>query len=311
MRRLTTVAILVALVTVTTACDGNPFAGGGGDGPRFVAEVATYQVVVDEPTRFTVGLIGASGRWVSFGNATLTFIPPDDVDAEALAPVVAGFLPLPGSPDPEADPTLTLASEGRGVYAAQEVTFGHPGFWRVDASVELDGRTETASAAFQVLPEPIVPTVGEAAPSVDHPTLDDEVDPAILDSRARDGEPLPDPELHELSIADALAAEEPALIVFSTPVYCTSRFCGPITDMVAELAAEYGDRASFVHVEVWSDFEGRELNPAADEWIGTDDDRVLEPWVFLVDADGTIIGSWDNIATRGELASALEALPAP
>ena len=47
------------------------------------------------------------------------------------------------------------------------------------------------------------------------------------------------------------------------------------------------------------------------EQSGTDDDRVLEPWVFLVDADGTIIGSWDNIATHGELASALAALPAP
>ena len=278
---------------------------------RFVAEVASYQHVADEPSRFAVGLIGRGGQWVSFGNVSLTFTAPAGRPA-ALEPVVAGFVPIHGSPDRgDADPALTLASDGRGVYAAPAVAFPVAGTWTVEAKVELDGATETASAAFEVLDEPIVPIVGDAAPSVDHPVLADGGDPAVLDSRARDGEELPDPELHEASIADVLAAGRPSLIVFSTPVYCTSRFCGPITDLVAELAADYGDRATFVHVEVWADFEARELNPAAAEWIGTDDGRILEPWAFLVGADGTILGSWDNVTTRAELASALEALEAP
>ena len=79
--------------------------------------------------------------------------------------------------------------------------------------------------------------------------------PQAIDSRARGGEPIPDPELHTTSIADAIAAGHPALVVFSTPVYCVSRFCGPVTDLVAELAAEYGDRADFIHVEIYRDFE--------------------------------------------------------
>jgi hypothetical protein len=311
VRRLTPAAIPLLAAALLVGCGGDPTGPVTGVEGRFVAEVATYQHVAGEPGRFAVGLIGAGGRWVSFGNATLTFVPPEGHDADPPEPTVAGFVPLPGSPDPEADPALTLASDGRGVYAAPSVTFPEPGFWGVEATVQLDGAPETASATFEVLAEPIVPVVGAAAPPVDHPTLGDDGDPAVLDSRARDGEPLPDPELHETSIAEALGAGRPTLIVFSTPVYCTSRFCGPITDMVAGLAAEYADRATFVHVEVWADFEARALNPAAEAWIGTEDGRVLEPWVFLVDGAGTIVASWDNIATRDEIAAALEALPGP
>lgn len=310
MIRAATVA-LAAMLT-SAACATDP--GGPVDGvdARFVAEVATYQQVAGEPSRFTVGLIAAGGRWVSFGSATLSFSGDDGTTSTDLDGITAEFLPLPGSPEPEpgADvPTLTLASEGRGVYAVESITLPDPGFWIVEVTVELDGETATAEAAFEVLEAPIVPAVGDPAPATDHPVTGDGGDPGVLDSRARDGELLPDPELHELSIADALAAGRPALVLFSTPVYCTSRFCGPITDMVAELAAEHATKASFVHVEVWSDFEAERLNPAAEAWIATDDDRVLEPWLFLVDADGTVIGSWDNIATRAEVEAALEALP--
>jgi hypothetical protein len=314
VRRLTGLAPVAAVLVVATlaACDaGRGSLPVAGVDARFVAEVASYQLVVDEPARFAVGLIGASGRWVSFGNATLAFTPPDASEAEPPAPVVAGFLPLPGSPDPEADPALTLASDGRGVYAVDELAFAAPGLWEVEATVELDGEPASATAVFEVLQEPIVPVVGDPAISVDHPVLADDGDPGVLDSRARDGEPLPDPQLHEASIADALEAGRPSLILFATPVYCVSRFCGPITDMVDELATAYADRATFVHVEIWSDFEAREVNPAASEWIEADDGRLLEPWLFLVDADGTILESWDNIAPRAEVEAALEALPAP
>lgn len=307
----TIAAALVAFVTLSSCASSAPDLPVSGVDARFVAEVASYQQVADEPSRFAVGLIGASGRWVSFGNATFTFTPPDGSDVDAPAPTVAGFLPLPGSPDPEADPTLTLASEGRGVYAVDSLAFPEPGVWRVEATIEVDGTAESATAQFEVLSEPIVPVIGDPAIAVDHPVVGDDGDPAVLDSRARDGEQLPDPQLHEASIEDALDAGRPSLILFATPVYCSSRFCGPITDMVAELAAEYADRATFVHVEIWSDFENRALNPAAEAWVATDDGRILEPWLFLVDGDGTILESWDNIATADEVAAALEALPAP
>jgi len=41
--------------------------------------------------------------------------------------------------------------------------------------------------------------------------------------------------LHNISIAAATAAGRPAVVV-STPTFCVSRWCGPITDSVNELA---------------------------------------------------------------------------
>jgi hypothetical protein len=102
------------------------------------------------------------------------------------------------------------------------------------------------------------------------------------------------------------------MVVVSTPVFCVSRFCGPITDAVGDLARRYGDRMDFVHLEVWRDFEAQEINPAAAEWIWPDQQGdAAEPWVFLVGADGTIMQRWDNVATEASLARAVEALVGP
>ncbi|MDQ4006351.1 MAG: hypothetical protein M3135_08650, partial [Actinomycetota bacterium] len=92
------------------------------------------------------------------------------------------------------------------------------------------------------------------------------------------------------------------------PVYCVSKFCGPITDLVAELGDEYGDRAEFIHIEVWRNFEEQVVNRAAAEWILAED-KLQEPWVFLIGADGRIVERWDNVATREEIEPQLQDLP--
>ena len=97
-------------------------------------------------------------------------------------------------------------------------------------------------------------------------------------------------------------------MVFATPVYCTSRFCGPVTDMVQELARAYADRASFVHVEIWQDFEKQVLTKAAAEWLLRNND-LNEPWVFVIGADGRITARFDNVVTRDEVEPLLRALP--
>lgn len=88
-----------------------------------------------------------------------------------------------------------------------------------------------------------------------------------------------------------------------------SQFCGPVTDMVAGLAKDYADRARFIHIEVWQNFEAKQLNEAAKEWIARGE-NINEPWVFLIGADGKIKVRWDNVATRAEIEPLLQALPA-
>lgn len=302
---------LVALGVLLAGCSvaPTPTASGPGSTPAFVAEVASYQLLAGEPNRFLVGLFGGEGKWVSFGSASLRFASIDDPSL-SIEPVEATFLPLPGTPRGEGESSqLTAASHGRGVYAAREVRFPQPGYWQVTASVELDGQAEEAATVFEVLAEPQVPAVGDPAPDTDHPVAGDAVDARVLDSRARGDEEPPDAALHELSIADAIRAGRPAVVAFTTPVYCTSRFCGPITEMVAEMATEADPGVAFIHVEVWSDFEAEAANPAAEEWLTMSGGELREPWTFLIDRDGRIAGSWDNVVTRDELEAAMAALP--
>lgn len=319
-------AAAVALALVLAAC------GGTGNGlqhdgasppasasvPEFVAEAATYQIVVDRPGRLLLALLTMDRQWVSFGSAQVqfTFIddgtgtPPPGVTMPAAT---AQFLPIPGSPPDTGQPmAITFPSDGHGLYAADDVVFPEAGIWQLLATGELaDGTAVAATTFVQALSEPTVPWVGDEAIASDNAVIGDAGVPnSALDSRASGDSPIPDPELHQVSIADAMAAGRPALVVFSTPVYCVSQFCGPVTDVVAGLAAEYGDRADFIHVEIYRDFEADELNPAVLEWLVGPDGNFREPWVYLIDGDGTIIGSWDTMVTRDEIEPMLEALPA-
>lgn len=70
-----------------------------------------------------------------------------------------------------------------------------------------------------------------------------------------------DPKLHRSRIASSLREGRPAVVARSTPVDCVSRFCGPITDMVQQLARDYSDRADFIHVEIWRFFQASGKEP--------------------------------------------------
>ena len=78
--------------------------------------------------------------------------------------------------------------------------------------------------------------------------------------------------------------------------------------MVDELSHQYGDRADFVHVEIWRDFQNKVVNKSAAEWV-LRDEQLNEPWVFVIGADGRITARFDNVATREEIEPLLEALP--
>jgi hypothetical protein len=279
------------------------------------AEVASYDLAAGDEARFTVGLFTGDELFVSFGTVELEFSYLGEKGAEGEPEpgpsAVGNFLLVPGT-DPETipeDPVAVPASRGRGVYAA-EVSFDRAGFWEVEVTADIERRgVLSATAAFQVLPEHRVPAPGERAIPSDNLTAESRDAPeAAIDSRAREGQKIPDRELHAGTIKEAMRRGHPTLVVFSTPVYCVSRFCGPITDMVEELAHEYSDRAEFIHVEIWRNFEKSVINKAAADWLLRDND-LREPWVFLIGSDGRIVARWDNVATRGEIEPLLKRLP--
>lgn len=308
--------VAVALV-VAASCsgDGDALQATPDPSKALHADVASYDLAVGDETRFTVGLFTGDELFVSFGTVELDFSYLGERKAtgepEPGPSAVGRFLLVPGT-DPETIPDRPVAapaSRGRGVYAAR-VSFDRPGFWEVEVTADVEDRgVRSATAAFRVFPEHRVPAPGERAIRSDNLTMDSKQAPrAAIDSRTGDGKKIPDPELHEATIAQTIRRGRPALVVFSTPVYCVSRFCGPITDMVQELARDYPDRAEFIHVEIWRNFERGVINETAAEWLLRDND-LREPWVFLIGSDGLIAARWDNVATRNEIEPLLKGLP--
>jgi hypothetical protein len=311
VRRL---AAAVLLLSILAACGGS----GGGSPAALHVFPASFDLAVGRPSRFLAGLGTGRNLFIGGGEVRMRFFflgeDRAEGEPELVTETTASFLPLPGEEDEPVPttPTAAAGTDARGVYRVEEMTFDRHGLWEVEVTAELaDERVLAGRGAFEVLPEPLIPAAGESAPRTENLTVDSKgVPQEAIDSRAATEGRIPDPELHETTIADAIRAGRPVLAVFSTPVYCVSKFCGPVTDMVAELADEYGDRAAFIHVEVWKDFQGLVANEAAAEWLLLDDGSLQEPFVFLIGADGRIESRWDNVATRQEIEPHLQDLPA-
>lgn len=291
-----------------------PRGNGGPRGQALVVQVANYELLAGRENRFIAGLLTEDNLFVSGGSVSMSFSAVPEGGGAVGGPVTEAtgkFLHIDeGHGPPPESVTVGPASIGRGVYSANPVVFDVEGTWQVEVEADLGGGdVRTATAAFQVLAEPLVPAPGQKAPRTENLTIGSKGAPAVaIDSRAETAGGIPDPELHETTIAAAIESGRPVLAVFATPVYCVSRFCGPITDMVAGLANKYSDQAAFVHVEIWRDFQNQVVNKAAAAWVLRDDD-LTEPWIFLIGADGRIVDRWDNVATQQEIEPLLKELP--
>lgn len=311
---LLTLALLAAGCNSGSEDSPDPQAGEA----EIAAQVASYDLAVGKQ-RFTVGLFTSQRDLIGGGEVDMKFAylgtRQDQTSGALVAETRGTYLPIPSdagkAPAEVPDkPSIVPSAQGSGVYAT-EATFDRPGFWGVVVEADVEGRgRSSARTTFEVLEQHRFPWVGDDAPRSENLIAGAaDAPPTAVDSRAREGKEIPDPELHGMTVASSIASGKPTLLVVSTPTYCVSRFCGPITDMVQILAGEYGGRANFIHIEVWRDFEQKELNRAAAEWM-LRGDVALEPWVFLIGPDGKISGRWDNVATRGEIEPALKALTA-
>jgi hypothetical protein len=306
-------SLVIAIALTTAACSGSGTSDPDAPEQREPLQVvvANYEVVAGESSRLLVGLITGDGRTVANGTVQMRFAQDTGTPATPTQAVVATYLPVYGTEpsDPSLPPTAIRPSSARGVYAVNGVRFLEPGPYLVEVAVEVaDYGIAQGSARFDVIAEPAAPGVGDEAPRTRNHTLGETgVPPAAIDSRAVEG-PIPDAELHRSTIAGAIRRGRPALVVFSTPVYCVSRFCGPVTDLVQDLAGDYGGRAEFIHVEVWRDYENNVVNESAADWLYRDGE-LTEPWAFLIGSDGRITARWDNLFTEGELRATLDQLP--
>ena len=319
MRRPHRYAVALVALVALAACGGgdkksSSSSGSGKD--DLVAEVASFDLATGPPGRIIVGLLTGDQRFLVYGDVQFRFAylgtKQDNKPGSYGQAVTAKFLPIPGTKIPSPAPTtpqVTSGADARGVYAAN-AGFPQAGFYNVEVTAQVEGKERKATAAMAVNDKHQVPGPGDQAPATENLTLTSTDAPkAAVDSRATTGE-IPDPQLHQTTVAAALAAKRPAVLVISTPVYCQSRFCGPITDMVADLAKTYANRASFIHIEVFRDGQNQVVNKAAADWILKNGAAGNEPWVWVIGADGKIVARFDNVATQEELEPLLRQLPA-
>jgi hypothetical protein len=313
-------SVAVALIPVVLAActsggakepDGNPTGQ-----TTLAAQVASPDLWAGAPQDVQVGVTQSTPegvRLLTFGHVDLRFVfLGDDGGAQPVAgpTATAAYVPAPATPAGGDTADLSAPSDARGVYEAPDVMFDRAGIWQADVIADVPGTgTVTITAAFQVKEEPLLPAPGDPAPRTKNLTIHSKgVPPEAIDSRAATTGTIPDPELHRWTIADAIREGKPTLVLFATPVYCLSQFCGPDADELAKIAPDYGDRAAFIMVEIWKDFPNKVINRAAATWV-YDGADVSDPWLFLIGRDGTIVDRWaplwDPVVVRDALDRAL------
>lgn len=188
------------------------------------------------------------------------------------------------------------ATNVHGIYVTY-INFERPGPWGLEILARQgDGPVEVARLTVNVLEVPLTPTPGTPAPRSHNLIASD-----VQDLRQIDTSVPPDPRLHQVRIADAIAQGKPQVIVFATPQFCTSRICGPVVDVVRTLLPAYGERVVFTHQEIWQDAAAREFFPTVAEW-----GLQTEPWIFIVDGKGIIRAKFEGLATAREIEAVLQ-----
>jgi hypothetical protein len=195
---------------------------------------------------------------------------------------------------------LWTVPDARGLYLVN-AEFPAAGQWHV--TLKPEGRDASLETPFQVVDDPVVPEVGEQAPSVKTRTAVDH-DLAEISS-----DPAPDPAFYALSLDEALASGQPTVVVFATPGLCTSRTCGPMLDQVKSAKVAH-PAANYVHVEIYEDLTVADQSQlqvveAVRAW-----GLPNEPWTFVIDREGKVAARFEGAMGPEELEDALSAVGA-
>ena len=206
----------------------------------------------------------------------------------------------------------TIQNE-RGMYIL-DVDLPEAGTWGAELTTDAPGaKPETVRLTFDVHDSTPTVRVGQPAPASKTPTLADvggDVTKIATD-------PKPDPAFYSTSVADALAAHKPFMLIFATPKFCVSAQCGPTLDRFKPVAAA-NPSVTFINVEPYQlhDVDGQ-LQPVLDAGSNLQPTAVTnqwgllsEPWIFAVDRTGIVRGSYEVAISDAELKTVITEITA-
>jgi hypothetical protein len=244
-------------------------------------------------THFVFGLAGRGGRFLEQGRFEVWIAP--DARLPARGPFTASWQRW----SPQTDsPAGRLPVPG---FFSVDLVAEEPGTAVVLVSGTRKGRRVAATATISVEASPPAalgtPALSQATPVAFAPE-----DAARIDTR------VPPAPMHSISLDEALRSGRPTVLVFATPLLCTSRMCGPVVDEVLTVMARVGsDRANFVDVEIYPERDRKRPSPLFLDW-GFD----TEPWVLVIDSDGVIRARFEGPVVAPEIETVLTPLlPTP
>jgi hypothetical protein len=234
------------------------------------AEVAIYCAKVPQPK--------PGARSKSGNRGPVAKAEAQALDEPAIGPFPAKVESL--ATDPRFRARTTSEDPGAaGVVYSTELNFPGEGEWRIAAIVKEEGELKGAILAGAVVGEfKKVPKPGQKAPVIHTPTAQD-AGGALSKITTR----IPPDTQNKVDYADALG-KEPIVLLFATPQFCQSRVCGPVVDVAEQAKHEYGDKAAFIHMEIYNENDpGKEVRPQVRKFH-----LPSEPWLFAIDRHGTV-----------------------
>lgn len=258
-------------------------------GPEYSAIIITSDLAAGY-NRILFGIVNREGMPVPGASSEVEayFLVPQEDARELKETVTAPFIQWP--------------TAVQGVFAAS-IDLAIPGLYELDVKfTSNDGIPIFAQANFIIKETASTPAIGAAAPtSVTHTAAKADAISHITSAIE------PDLDLYEYSIHEALLQKKPLVIVFATPAFCISATCGPQVGELTKAKEKVGDRANYIHVEVFEDphlAEGERptggLVPAIREW-----GLPTEPWTFIVDSKGLIYAKFERFTTAEEIEAKL------
>jgi hypothetical protein len=234
------------------------------------AEVALYYAKVP---RLKSGAKSKAGNRGSVAKAETQAL-----DEPAVGPFPAKVESLATKPEFRAQST-SEDPDAAGVVYSTELDFPSDGEWRVAAILKEEGELKGALLASIVVGEfERVPKPGQRAPVIHTPTAQDAgAEMSKITTR------IPPDTQNKVDYADALG-KEPIVLLFATPQFCQSRVCGPVVDVAEQAKHEYGDKAAFIHMEIYNENDpGKQVRPQVRAFH-----LPSEPWLFTIDRQGVV-----------------------
>ena len=309
MRRLP--LVLVAILSVGVAACGNPVLAGPSTSPGTpnVAPTAAAGASTGTGGPTVIPVIISGQQVVGTNRFLFSFLDPETnlpaatPDRTASVAFIAPGRMEPGTAFPAE--FVWAIPDTRGDYIAQ-VDFPSAGDWKAIFITKAPGGPQEAiGVGFQVVQDGATVAVGEPAPASKTPTATD----VGGDLRMLSTDLQPDPAFYRVSVADALARRSPFVLAFATPAFCKSAQCGPTLDLIKSVAKTSPSSVAFINVEPYelTYTEGRlqpklDANDQLEPVQAVNDWGILsEPWVFAVDRNGIVRGSFEGVVTEAEL----------